>query len=86
MCCLSFFFFRIFFSVSQLHATPQYHYISITNSRWYKDGFTVKRNTDTRAAAHKLNIVISINYYFAGMYQRTGGGCQVSGELWDCSL
>ena len=85
MCCLSFFF-RIFFNVSQLHTTPQYQYISITNSRWCKDGFTIKRNTDTRAAAHQLNIGISINYYFAGMYQRTGGGCQVRGELWDRSL
>ena len=85
MCCLSFFF-LIFFNVSQLHTTPQYQYISITNSRWCKDGFTIKRNTDTSAAAHQLNIVISINYYFAGMYQRTGGGCQVRGELWDRSL
>ena len=31
----------------------------------------VPRNTDTRAAAYRLNIVISINYYFAGIYQRT---------------
>ena len=81
-----FFFFAFFLVSANYTPPPQYQYISITNSRWCKDGFTIKRNTDTRAAAHQLNIVISINYYFAGMYQRTGGGCQVSGELWDRSL
>lgn len=33
-----------------------------------------------------LVILISINYYFAGTYQRTGGGCEVHGELWDRGL
>ena len=31
-------------------------------------------------------ILISKNKYFAGTYQRTGGGCEVCGELWDCGL